>query len=147
MAGMLVPARRRGGRDALGKGTCPRGKPAGNIGACHRLLWPGARSGDLQEMGVSTHLAQPPLETRVLGLAAPRQGSAACPVSDIQIQRSWDELCLCPLAGEGLLVQARLGSSRAEPQLRRIGQSQRISFPDTSFSPLLMCERPTRGGS
>lgn len=49
-------------------------------------------------MGVSTHLAQSPLEIRFL---APRQGSAAYSVSDIQIQPpgSWDTLCPCPLRG------------------------------------------------
>lgn len=80
------PRDTRGGRDGLGKDICPRGKPAGNIAACHRVLWPAARSGEPREMGVSTHPAQSPLETRVLGLAAPRQGSAAYPVSDTQIQ-------------------------------------------------------------
>lgn len=47
-------------------------------------------------MGVSTHLAQPTLETRFLGLAAPRQGGAVYPVSGIQTQSpgSWDVLCL-----------------------------------------------------
>lgn len=64
-------------------------------------------------------------------------------VSDIQIQSpgSWDVL------SQGLLVQARLGSGRAEPRLCSIEQSRRISFPNTSFSPLLMCERPRREGS
>lgn len=98
-----------------------KGKPAGNIAAGQRLLRQGPRGGGLQGVGVSTHLAQTPPQTRVL---APRQGSAAYPVSDIQIQPpgSWDVLCPCPLAGEGLLVQARLCS---------VGQSRRVSFPNT----------------
>lgn len=135
MAGMLRHS--HGGTDGLGRSVCPEGKPAGNIAAGHRLPWPGARSGERQDTGVSTHLARAPLHTRLLGL-----GSAAYPVSDIQTPGSRDVLCLRPSGGEGLPVQAGLSPSSAG-----LGQSWRGSFPNTSFCPLLTCETPTRGGS
>lgn len=49
----------------------------------------------------------------------------------------------CAVRGAPGPGEARGG--RAELQLCSIGQSRRVSFPNTSFSPLLMCERPTRG--
>lgn len=63
---------------------------------CREYPWPGPRSGERQEMGVSTHLAQPSLETPLLGLAAPQAGQCCLPRVRHPNPKPWELGCAVP---------------------------------------------------